>query len=73
MEYEALVRGKQMNLLTAMQTQLVTLQQQVVAGAAADTDLMLEIAKMQNDIADLEFEICQDVPYKLTSEEAAVQ
>ena len=33
---------------------------------------MLEVAKMQNDIADLQFEIRQDVPYKLTSEEAAV-
>ena len=33
---------------------------------------MLEVAKMQNDIADLQFEIRQDVPYKLTSEEAVV-
>jgi hypothetical protein len=69
------MRGKQTNLLTAMQTQLNTLEQQAAddAAAASNTDLMLEIAKMQNDIADLEFEICQDVPYKLTSEEAAVQ
>ena len=72
-EYEALVRRKQTNLLAAMQTQLVTLQAQVVVGVAVDTDLLLEIAKMQNEIADLEFEIRQDVPYKLTSEEAAAQ
>jgi len=72
-EYEALVRRKQTNLLAAMQTQLATLQAQVVVGAAADADLLLEIAKMQNEIADLEFEIRQDVPYKLTSEEAAAQ
>jgi hypothetical protein len=56
-----------------MQTQLVTLQAQVVVGVAVDTDPMLNIAKMQNEIADLEFEIRQDVPYKLTSEEAAAQ
>jgi hypothetical protein len=72
-EYEALVRRKQTNLLTAMQTQLVTLHAQVAVGAAANTDLMLELAKMQNEIADLEFEISQAVPYKLTSEEAAAQ
>ena len=66
MEYEALVRRKQTNLLAVMQTQLVTLQAQVVVGVAVDTDLMLNIAKMQNEIADLEFEIRQDVPYKLT-------
>jgi hypothetical protein len=72
-EYEALVRRKQTNLLAAMQTQLVTLQAQVVVGVVADTDLLLEIAKMQNEIADIEFEIRQAVPYKLTSEEAAAQ
>ena len=77
-EYEALVRGKQSNLLTAMETQLTNLELQLATGAAAappqqnQTDLMLEVAKMQNDIADLQFEIRQDVPYKLTSEEAAV-
>jgi len=100
-EYKALVMGKQTNLLTSMQTQLATLQQQVAAGVAAappqqqqvagaaagaaaaasagpvvavarDTNLMLEIAKMQNEIADLQFEIRQDVPYKLTSEVSAV-
>ena len=72
--YETLMRGKQKNLLTAMQTQLATLQQQAAAdpAAARDTDLMLEIAKMKNDIADIEFEILQAVPYKLTSKEAAV-
>ncbi len=59
--------------MAAMQTQLVTLQAQVVVGVAVDTDLVLNIAKMQNEIADLEFEIHQDVPYKLTSEEAAAQ
>jgi hypothetical protein len=42
--------GKQTNLLIAMQTQLATLQLQAAASTAAipDTDLMLEIAKMQN-------------------------
>ena len=70
-KYEALVRAKQTNLLTAMQTQLATLQQQVAA-AVGDTDLVLSTAKMQHEIADLQFEVSQDVPYKLTSEEAAV-
>jgi hypothetical protein len=33
---------------------------------------MLMAAKLENEIADLEFESRQDVPYKLTSEEAAL-
>jgi hypothetical protein len=54
-----------------MQTQLATLQQQVAAGSP-NTELMLMAAKLENEIADLEFESRQDVPYKLTSEEAAL-
>ena len=33
---------------------------------------MLSTAKMKHEIADIQFEVSQDVPYKLTSEEAAV-
>jgi hypothetical protein len=69
-EYEALVRQKQSTLMTAMQTQLATMQWQVAAGSP-DTELMLMAAKLENEIANLEFESRQDVPYKLTSEEAA--
>jgi hypothetical protein len=79
--YEALVRQKQSNLLAAMQTQLATLQLQVAAGVvAADpavaavpvTERLLAIAQLENEIADLEYESRQEVPYKLTSEEAAI-
>jgi hypothetical protein len=69
--YETLVRQKQSNLLAAMQTQLANLQLQVAAGAA-DTEMLLAIAKLENEIADLEYESLQEVPYMLTSEEAAV-
>jgi hypothetical protein len=67
--YEALVRQKQSNLLAAMQTQLANPQLQVAAGAA-DTEMMLAIAKLENEIADLKYKSLQEVPYKLTSEEA---
>ncbi len=73
-EYATLMRGKQTNLLIAMQPQLATLQLKPAASTVAipDTDLMIEIAKKQNEIADLEFEVLQAVPYKLTSKEAAL-
>ena len=69
--YEALVRQKQSNLLSAMQTQLANLKLQVVAGTA-DTEVLLSIAKLENEIADLTDESLQEVPYKLTSKEAAL-
>ena len=79
-EYEALVRTKQSTLLAAMQAQLANLQPVAAIGAAAAAggipgqgdDVLLVIARLENDIADLEFESRQPVPHKLTSEEAAL-
>ena len=79
-EYEALVRTKQSTLLAAMQAQLANLQPVAAIGAAAAAggipgqgdDVLLVIARLENDIADLEFESRQPVPHKLTSEEAAI-
>ena len=73
-EYEVLVRTKQSTLLTAMQAQLTTLQaaSKVVGGPVLSYDVLLVIARLENEIADLEFESRQPVPHKLTSEEAAL-
>ena len=68
--YETLVRQKQSNLLAAMKTQLAHLNQ--VAAGGTDTEVSLNIAKLENEIADLEYESLQEVPYKLTSEESAL-
>jgi hypothetical protein len=58
--YETLVRQKQLNLLAAMKTQLANLNIQV-AGGATDTEILLNIAKLENEIADLEYDSLQDV------------
>jgi len=65
--WEQLVRKKQINLMTALEAKLITLQ----AAGDAGKDVALEIANLQNEISDLEFESLQDVPHKLTAEEAA--
>jgi hypothetical protein len=62
--YETLVRQKQSNLLAAMKTQLANL----IADGSTDTEILLNIAKLKNEIADLEYESLQEVPFKLTSE-----
>ena len=66
-EYERLVRKKQFNLMTALKSKLISLQ----SAASAGDDVTLELAKLQNEIDDLKFESCQEVPHKLTAEEAA--
>ena len=66
-EYERLVRKKQTTLLTALKTRLITLQ----SSASVGQDVTLETSNLQNEIDDLEFESLQEVPHKLTSEEAA--
>jgi len=66
--YETLVRQKQSNLLAAMKTQLANL----IATAGTDTKILLSIAKLKNEIADLEYESIQEVPFKLTAEESAL-
>ena len=66
-EYERLVRKKQTNLMTALQTRLITLQ----AAESAGNDVTLDIANLENEINDLEVESCQQVPHKLTTKEAA--
>ena len=75
-EYELLIRSQQSTLLTAMQAQLAALN---AAGAAVggvmpaiDNEAVLVIARLQNEIAGLEFESRQPVPHKLTSEENAL-
>jgi uncharacterized protein YbjQ (UPF0145 family) len=65
-EYERLVRRKQGNLMRALEVKLTTLQAQAVAG----DDVALDIANLENQIDDLEFESRQEVPHKLTMEEA---
>jgi hypothetical protein len=65
-EYERLVRRKQGNLMRALEVKLTTLQAQAVAG----DDVALDIANLENLMDDLEFESCQEVPHKLTMEEA---
>jgi hypothetical protein len=79
--YETLVRTKQATLLAATRAQLRTLQDAVAAasaggaglqGAVLDDDITLKIARLVNEIADLEYESQQPVPYKLTAEEEAL-
>ena len=53
-----LVRKKQTNLMTALKTRLITLQ----AAGNADDNVNLEIANLENEIDDLEFEIRQKCP-----------
>jgi hypothetical protein len=65
-EYERLVRRKQGNLMRALKVKLTTLQAQAVA----DDDVALDIANLENQIDDLEFESRQEVPHKLMMEEA---
>jgi hypothetical protein len=65
-EYKRLVRKKQTNLMTALQTRLITLQ----AAESAGNDVTLDISNLENEIDDLEFESSQEVPHNLTSEEA---
>ena len=67
-KYQALVMSKQAKLLLALQAKLSKLQ----VAAAAGNDVELEQANLENEIADLKFEAKQDVPHKLSSEEAAV-
>ena len=47
-----------------MKTQLANL----IADGSTDTEILLNIAKLENEIADLEYESLQEVPFKLTSE-----
>ncbi len=65
-EYERLFRRKQSNLMRALKVKLTTLQAQAVAG----DDVALDIANLENQIDDLKFESRQEVPHKLTMEEA---
>jgi hypothetical protein len=66
-EYEKLVRRKQGNLMKALKVKLSTLKAQLGSG----DDVALEIANLENQIDDLEFESRQEVPHKLTMEEAS--
>ena len=63
LEYEQLVMKKQSSLMTALQAKLITLQAAEVAG----NDVTLDIANLENEIANLEFESWQEVPHKLTT------
>jgi len=69
-EYKKLVRRKQSNLMKALEVKLSTLQSKQVAGDDVH-DVALDIANLQNDIDDLEYESGQEVPHKLMMEEAA--
>ncbi len=65
--YEKLVSRKQGNLMKALEVKLSTLQAQLGSG----DDVALEMANLENQIDDLEFGSCQEVPHKLTIEEAS--
>jgi hypothetical protein len=52
--------------MRALKVKLTTLQAQAVVG----DDVALDIANLENQIDDLEFESHQEVPHKLTMEEA---
>ena len=52
--------------MRAREVKLTTLQAQAVAG----DDVALDIANLENQIDDLKFESRQEVPHKLTMEEA---
>jgi hypothetical protein len=64
-EWERLSRRKQTNLLAALKDRLRGLK----AGPNADP---VKVATASNDLEDLNFEMRQEVSYKLTSEEAMV-
>jgi hypothetical protein len=66
-EYEKLVRKKQGNLMKALEVKLSTLKAQLGSG----DDVALEIANLENQIDDLEFESRQELPHKLMMEEAS--
>jgi hypothetical protein len=51
--------------MRAVEVKLTTVQAQAVAG----DNVALDIANLENQIDDLEFESCQEVPHKLTIEE----
>jgi hypothetical protein len=85
--YETLIWTKQSTLLTATKAaQLKTLQDAVAAASSGsggasgvsstvpvlDNEVMLKTARLENEIADLEYESQQPVPYKLTPEEQAL-
>jgi hypothetical protein len=66
-EFEKLVRRKQGNLMKALEVKLSTLKAQLGSG----DDVALEIANLENQLDDLKFESHQEVPHKLTMEEAS--
>ena len=55
-----------------MQAQLANLQLAAGGAPGQGDDVLLIMARLENDIADLEFESRQPVPHKLMSEEAAM-
>ena len=77
-EYEQLIRTQQTTLLTAMRAQLKALEDAVAAAgsggvssvSSVDDEALLKIARLKNEIAEIEFESKQEVPHKLTSEES---
>jgi hypothetical protein len=66
-KYEKLVRRKQGNLMKALKVKLSTLKAQL----GSSDDVALEIANLENQIDDLEFESHQEVPHKLMMKEAS--
>ena len=79
-EYEQLIRTQQTTLSTAMRAQLKALEDAVAAAgsggvssvSSVDDEALLKIARLKNEIAEIEFESKQEVPHKLTSEELSL-
>lgn len=62
--WETLVKRKQINLLAALQERLNQLRSE-----SRDNQDVIEIASVENQIDDLEYEQSQEVPYKMTEAE----
>ena len=62
--WEVLVRKKQVNMLAALKAKLIKLEGERTTNP--DIDYSIEIAELENEIDEAEYEQLQEVPYKLT-------
>ena len=65
---EVLVRAQQNNLLRAHRSKKAAIEASIVA-APADTDLPIKLAEVENEIAQLEFDISEDLEVQMSEQE----
>ena len=65
---EALVRSQQNNLLRAKLQKLSTIQSDIVANPT-DADLPIKLAEAENEVAQLQFEISEDLEVQMSEHE----